>query len=213
MSVLLTIETSTACGSLAVRRHGATVYSAEFASERTHNSVLFAPLAEALALAPDLEQIIVGTGPGSYTGVRVGIAAALGVSMARAIPVNGANSLVSLAVPETSYAVVGDARRGSWHFSIISAGAPPAHPRLGEPAQVRSWLAEISLPLYALDPSVAQMLGIPLARPHAEALAERVEHWSDDDWIAARKIPLEPIYLSEPFITPSKKSTSPVTLM
>ncbi len=207
MSVLLAIETSTSLGSLAVRRHGVTIYAAEFASERTHNSVLFAPLAEALALAPDLEQIIVGTGPGSYTGVRVGIAAALGISLARNLPVCGANSLVSLAVPETSYVVVGDARRGAWHLSTITAGTVPANPRLGSVAEVRSWLAEVSLPLYALDASVAQALGLPLARPQAAALAQRAEHWNEAVWNLARNLPLEPIYLSEPFITPSKKST------
>ncbi len=206
MSVLLAIETSTALGSLAVRRHGVTIYAAEFASERTHNSVLFAPLAAALEAAPDLEQIIVGTGPGSYTGVRVGIAAALGISLARGIPVCGANSLSALAVAESCFHVVGDARRGSWHLSTIKAGSVPSLPQLGSVALVKTWLEELSGPLYTMDASVASALRIPLARPSAIALAQHVEAWSEADWTAVRSIPLEPIYLSAPFITPPRQA-------
>jgi tRNA threonylcarbamoyladenosine biosynthesis protein TsaB len=209
MSVLLAIETSTAMGSLALRRNGVTIYTAEFASQRTHNSVLFAPLAEALELASDLEQIIVGTGPGSYTGVRVGIAAALGISMAREIPVCGANSLTALAVPEMCYHVVGDARRGSWHLSSIKAGTVPDPPQLGSVEEVREWLSHISGPLYAADASVATALQIPLARPSAASLAQRVEGWSEKDWTTARNRALEPIYLSDPFITTPRSAASP----
>ena len=72
--IILALETSTRQASLAVWRDGEVVREWSFCSERSHNSLLFAPLREAWAVAePDL--MVVGTGPGSYAGVRVALAA------------------------------------------------------------------------------------------------------------------------------------------
>lgn len=205
---LLTIETSTAEGSLAVWRDGSIIFSAEFASERTHNSVLFAPLAEALEVAPELDQIVVGSGPGSYTGVRVGIAAALGVAMARRTPICAANSLVSLTNSDGGYLVVGDARRGQWHLSELKPDGVVTPAQLGPEATVRGWLDQSTLPVLAVDKSVAAVLNLPLARPHAARLAQRVSTWTSAQWEQAAALPLEPIYLSPPFITQPKSKTA-----
>lgn len=66
-----------------------------------------------------LERVIVGVGPGGFTGLRIGIATALGLAQARSIPCVGASSLGALALsiadvaPSADLVVpVLDARRG-----------------------------------------------------------------------------------------------------
>src|SRR6188508_260420 len=77
---ILAVESSAPRGSLALWRDGRLVDVREFQSERAHNSVLFTPLDAVLRQAEALTLIVCGTGPGSYSGVRIGIAAAIGVS-------------------------------------------------------------------------------------------------------------------------------------
>ena len=93
---ILAIESSTPRGSLALWRDRRLVAVEEFQSERAHNSVLFGPLEAVLRQAEALDLIVCGTGPGSYSGVRVGIAAAIGVSLARCVPLIGMPSVCAL---------------------------------------------------------------------------------------------------------------------
>ncbi len=209
--VILAIETSTTVGSLAVRRGGRTIYAAEFSSQRTHNAVLFAPLAEALRLAPDVTQLLIGSGPGSYTGVRVGIAAAIGLSLARGLPLCGGSSLLGLAGTPATFLILGDARRGLWHFTEICAEQLSAPPRLGTVSEVRAWAAASPLPCYALDATVAAATGFPLVQPSAEILATRAEGWPPSQWAAAHALALEPTYLSPPFITTPRPTKASAT--
>ena len=74
--------------------------------------------AEALVAFSDLDRIATTTGPGSFTGVRIGVAAARGLALALDIPAVGVGSLQAFAFPllrEGRYATVAvalDARRG-----------------------------------------------------------------------------------------------------
>lgn len=201
MNSVLAIETSTARGSLALRRSGVTIFSAEFTSERTHNSVIFAPLAEALELAGKLDLIVVGTGPGSYTGVRVGIAAAVGISMAKAVPVIGWNSIASVSENPAPFAVIGDARRGMWHFSEIQHSKLASGPFLETAEEIALRCQSFHGEIFTTDPQPAPFWPAICAPPSAEVLAKIAESLSDEEIRSLSDLPLEPIYLSPPFIT------------
>ena len=64
--------------------------------ERGHAEALMPLVARVMAKArikfSDLERIAVTTGPGSFTGLRVGISAARGISLAAKRPANGTNT-------------------------------------------------------------------------------------------------------------------------
>ncbi|WP_019585399.1 tRNA (adenosine(37)-N6)-threonylcarbamoyltransferase complex dimerization subunit type 1 TsaB [Deinococcus apachensis] len=69
-------------------------------------------------------QIVIGTGPGSYTGVRVGASYALGLARVWGAPVLGVSTLEALVhgpdgtVPEGEVAVSLDARRGNVYGAV-----------------------------------------------------------------------------------------------
>jgi len=81
-------------------------------------------LAEAGLTYADLERIAVTTGPGSFTGTRIGVAAARGLALALAIPAVGVgvlDALIEAAQAETDGLVVAalDARRGEIYAKAI----------------------------------------------------------------------------------------------
>ena len=87
--------------------------------------------------ARDLTRLIVGIGPGGFTGVRISVATALGLGQALGIPVIGASSLEALALgaAETSpvgstIAAVTDARRGEVFAAAYRHGAAGLEERL-----------------------------------------------------------------------------------
>ena len=75
-----------------------------------------------------LQYIAVGCGPGSFTGMRVGLAAAVGYGLALGVPVYGVSSLMALAGYEAGICVAGlslslmDTRRGGYFAQIFEDG-------------------------------------------------------------------------------------------
>jgi tRNA threonylcarbamoyladenosine biosynthesis protein TsaB len=80
------------------------------------------PAAIATLLAGDVEAVVVLTGPGSYTGVRAGMAAALGLATSRGVPLHGLGNLHAIAIaaglPDAAELVaVADAGRGGVYLA------------------------------------------------------------------------------------------------
>ena len=90
-----------------------------------HAEILFDRLATLLARNglgyEHIVRVAVTTGPGSFTGLRIGLSAARGLGVARKVPVLGIPSLlaVSLGVTEGPVAVLIDARRDQAYFELF----------------------------------------------------------------------------------------------
>ena len=118
---LLAIDTAMAACSAAVLEEGADLPRAAacVAMERGHAEALAPMVAEAMAKARlgfrDLDRIAVTIGPGTFTGVRIGLALARGLGLALAVPVIGIETLTAIAANEPAdglpLLVAADARR------------------------------------------------------------------------------------------------------
>jgi len=202
---ILALETSTSHASLAVWRDGAVLQEWSFQSDRAHNSLLFAPLAEALALAPP-DLIVVGTGPGSYAGVRVAISAALGLSLATAVPLIGWSSLTAFDLPGDGL-MVGDARRGGYYIAEITAGRLVGTPAIVDAVELARRTTGIRV--WTLDPAPCLPEAV-VVRPSAGWLARRVAVLTEKEKAALSATTPEPLYLRAPFITsPRAVATRP----
>ena len=204
---ILAIELSTPTGKLAVIKEGRVLHESSFTSNRSHNSMLYAPLAEALAAANgELQMIVVGTGPGSYTGVRIAIAAAQGVAISRKVPVIGLSSLATLSSLETFH-VVGDARRGQFYSGLVHAGKLTGDLVMHDEAGLRAWReTTIAVPCFTSDAVLpADLPSVETAHPEAVSLARIASTLTLEEVERLAAMVLEPFYLAEAFITKAKK--------
>jgi tRNA threonylcarbamoyladenosine biosynthesis protein TsaB len=115
--MILSMDTSSARLSLALWADGKLLAIKEDVSEKRHNETLL-PYLEALLKAAhvtmsDVQGLAVGRGPGSFTGVRIGIATALGMAQTLSIPVVGISSYLTIAAASDKQVVLvlGDARQ------------------------------------------------------------------------------------------------------
>lgn len=101
---ILAFDTSTGIGSVAVARDGAVVERAYLLRSREQASHLVPRIREVLeraGVAPrELGGVLVGRGPGSFTGVRIAAATARGLSLALGTPVWPISSLAAAAVSD-----------------------------------------------------------------------------------------------------------------
>lgn len=106
--MLLALDTSTAACTAAVFDGGACVARADEVIGRGHSERLVPMIAEMLG-GRRADRILVGVGPGSFTGIRVGIAAAHGLAIGWDVEVAGMSSLALLAAGrgEVAVAVLG----------------------------------------------------------------------------------------------------------
>lgn len=148
MRYMLAVERSVAPGSWALYRDGDILAAQPFSAAEPRAPAWFAELMAGLAaldVAPSaLTSLVVGTGPGSFSGIRAAIAALQGLALPRGVPLHGLSSAAGLAdaylrrTGQACVAVIGDARRHRlWcavyrrspdgALRLAATGAPPAH--------------------------------------------------------------------------------------
>lgn len=103
MSCILHIETSTEVCSVSVSQDGTSIFSKEDFKGSSHAVVLGVFVDEALSFidnhAIPLDAVAVSCGPGSYTGLRIGVSMAKGICYGRNIPLIGIPTPEVMAVP------------------------------------------------------------------------------------------------------------------
>ncbi len=106
--ITLALDTATPSPSLAVLRGQTPIaersLTAQEGAGRRVAEEIHAVLGQAGLAVGDLERIVVGVGPGGFTGLRIGMATALALGQALAIPVLGVCSLETLALGMASVA-------------------------------------------------------------------------------------------------------------
>jgi tRNA threonylcarbamoyl adenosine modification protein YeaZ len=177
MSKVLAIDTSTLRTSVAIVEDSKVIYSGYRDGATAHGPSLPALVQEALAVS-DVDEVVVGMGPGPFTGLRVGIAFAQSFALARSIHVRGVCSLDAIAaqVTDKDFIITVDARRKEVYWARYTDGARVGEPAVNFPADVTG--ATIHADLF---PNMVVLVNLPgnitepiyLRRPDAVATADR----------------------------------------
>ncbi|ORA12518.1 tRNA (adenosine(37)-N6)-threonylcarbamoyltransferase complex dimerization subunit type 1 TsaB [Mycobacterium arosiense] len=202
MTIVLSLDTSTPAvtaglvlrDDLSVLAERVTV-DARAHAERLTPNVIGALSDSGLTMA-DLDAVVVGCGPGPFTGLRVGMATAAAYGHALGIPVHGVCSLDAVGVQTTGDTlVVTDARRREIYWARYRDGVRTHGPAVNAPADVDPGAAAA----VAGSPEHARLFGLPVCEPSGPTpagLVVAVANWSADPE------PLVALYLRRPDAKP-----------
>ncbi len=148
--LVLGLETSGKCGSVALFEDG-NVLASDMHDEPNAHAERLLPLIDAVLDSAkrnrrELSRIAVGTGPGNFTGLRVGISLSYGLAMGLDIPLVGVSSLAALA-----HAVRGlncditlairDARKNEFFGAVFDGDTRPlTRPCVIKRAEMNDWI-------------------------------------------------------------------------
>lgn len=215
---VLALDTATAATSVAVVSfdggQAATRAARHHVDPRAHGEQVARQVEDALTEAgvrpAGLAAIVAGTGPGPFTGLRVGLATAVAMGQALDIPTYGVCSLDGIGQATTGLALVAtDARRREIYWAIYQDGRAVTEPAVDRPAELLPLLADRGVRQAYGEGALRyrDVLGLPVGRqpggaplyPDPARLAVIAY-----DRIAAGKPgePLTPQYLRRPDATP-----------
>lgn len=139
-----------------------------------------------------VDTVVVGCGPGPFTGLRVGMASAAAYGHALDVPVHGVCSLDAIGnQTHGEVLVVTDARRREVYWAHYRDGARIDGPGVAAPSDVPVGAAERA----AGSPAHCELVGLPRiepTQPVPEGLVRAVADWD------AHPDPLVPLYLRRP---------------
>ncbi|BBX35166.1 molecular chaperone, inactive metal-dependent protease like protein [Mycolicibacterium mageritense DSM 44476 = CIP 104973] len=200
--MILTIDTATPAVSAGVvsRADGfvttlaerVTVDARAHAEQLTPN--VLGALSDAGIVVDDLQAVVVGCGPGPFTGLRVGMASAAAFGHALGIPVHGVCSLDAIGIQTRGdVLVVTDARRREVYWARYRDGVRVHGPAVNTPADVPADAAAV-----AGSPEHAALFELPrvdAVYPNPAGLVAVVADWD-------APAPLVPLYLRRPDAKP-----------
>jgi len=176
MTISLAIDTATSRSIVAIIDGEKVLFEKFHEGAMDHGKALTELVAEALKVAPAPEQVVVGMGPGPFTGLRVGITFAHTFALARQIPVIGICSLDAIAIEQSEYTVAIDARRKEIYWAQYKDGVRVLGPAVNKPVEVNDFIIDRYPNMQKLvSLSTSQNISEPmyLRRPDAVPTVER----------------------------------------
>ncbi len=176
MTLTLAIDTSTSRTIVGIIDGDNILFEKFHEGATDHGRALSQLIAEALKVSHPPKQVVVGMGPGPFTGLRVGISFAHAFGLARNIPVVGVCSLDAIAIDQSEYTVAIDARRKEIYWARYKDGVRIEGPSVSKPAEVDGFIMDLYPDMKKLVVlSSSQNVSEPmyLRRPDAVPTAER----------------------------------------
>jgi len=176
MTISLAIDTATNRTIVAVIEDDKVLFEGFHEGATEHGFAITELVSKALKVCPKPDQVVVGMGPGPFTGLRVGITFAHTFALAREIPVIGVCSLDAILIDKSEYTVAIDARRKEIYWASYKDGVRVAGPAVDKPADVSDFIIDLypdMEKLVALSKSQNVTEPMYLRRPDAVPTAER----------------------------------------
>ncbi|WP_166973167.1 tRNA (adenosine(37)-N6)-threonylcarbamoyltransferase complex dimerization subunit type 1 TsaB [Brevibacterium atlanticum] len=190
--IILSIDTSQSASVALVDTDSDTVIAAEQADDqRRHVEFIGPALARVLKADVLPELVVVGIGPGPFTGLRVGIAAGIAVGQARGIPVRGLLSQAAIAeelLRTTSDSTISsdNATASDSATATDSANGTDSTPGTGHPVLIASDARRKEVYFSVYDAADASLSAGPFVARPSEVAAVLDEHGYVFDRIADR---------------------------
>ena len=134
MSTLI-IDTATDRTSVGIYQSGVELFYQFSDGAMAHGEALPKIIAEALKVEPNISKVVIGMGPGPFTGLRVGIVFAQTFATARKIPWVGVCTLdaIALGIAEKEFIVATNARRKEIYWAKYLNGVRTIGPSVAKP--------------------------------------------------------------------------------
>ena len=140
MTISLVIDTATDRTIVGLVDGEAILFQSFAQGATDHGRAVSDLVSQALANNPAPEKVVVGMGPGPFTGLRVGVAFAQTFARAREIPVVGICSLDAIDIDQASYTVAIDARRKEIYWARYENGHRVEGPSVSKPDEVSDFI-------------------------------------------------------------------------
>jgi tRNA threonylcarbamoyl adenosine modification protein YeaZ len=176
MTISLAIDTASSRTIVGIIEGDKVLFETFHEGATEHGFAITELVMKALEICPKPDQVVVGMGPGPFTGLRVGITFAQSFALAREIPVIGVCSLDAIEIKESEYTVAIDARRKEIYWAKYRDGVRILGPAVSKPAEVENFIIDQYPDLKKLVAlSTSQNITEPmyLRRPDAVPTAER----------------------------------------
>jgi tRNA threonylcarbamoyl adenosine modification protein YeaZ len=161
MSTSLVIDTATARTIVGLVRDGDILWQGFHDGATDHGNAVADLVKQALAAGVNSDRVVVGMGPGPFTGLRVGISFARAFAAARNIEVVGICSLDAIIVDQDEYTVAIDARRKEIYWATYKSGNRVEGPAVNFPADVDGFIID-------RYPDITRMVELSMLTNYAE---------------------------------------------